>query len=180
MSEPFLGQITLFPYSFPPKNWADCAGQIMPIMQNTALFSLLGTTYGGDGRVTYALPDLQGRVALGNGTLPGGQTYDQGETAGEETVTIDQGSMPSHGHSLNATQDAGAVNTPAGNVLATVFVGDLSGGNQGNVYSPEAPNTTLQPNSITPAGNTQPHLNLQPSLVLRYCIAMSGLYPRRP
>lgn len=179
MSEPFIGQITLFPYIFPPRNWADCAGQILAIQQNTALFSLIGITYGGNGSTTFGLPDLQGRVALGSGPLPGGSDYAVGDSQGVESVTIDTGTMPAHTHSLNATQDAGTVNTPAGNVLATVFVGDLSGGNQGNVYSPEAPNTTLTPASIAPSGGTAAHNNLQPSLTLRYCIALQGVYPRR-
>ncbi len=179
MSEPFIGQVTLFPYSFPPKGWADCAGQTLPISQNTALFSLLGINYGGNGTTTFNLPDLQGRVALGKGQLPGGEDYVQGDTGGVESVTIDNATMPAHGHALQATQDAGTVNTPAGNVLATVFVGDLSGGSQGNVYSPQTPDSTLAPASITQAGETQPHSNLQPTLVLRYCIAMSGIFPQR-
>lgn len=179
MSEPFLGQISLFPYSFPPKGWADCVGQLMPISQNTALFSLLGINYGGNGTTVFGLPDLQGRVAVGMGQLPGGGDYVQGDIGGNESVTIDSTTMPAHGHALNATQDAGTVNTPAGNVLATVFVGDLSGGNQGNVYNPETPDSTLEPASITQAGGTQPHSNLQPSLVLRYCIALTGVFPQR-
>lgn len=179
MSEPFIGQISLFPYSFPPKGWADCAGQLMPITQNTALFSLLGINYGGNGTTTFGLPDLQGRVALGKGQLAGGGQYFQGDTGGDEFVTIDGATMPAHGHSLNATQDAGTVNTPTGNVLATVFVGDLSGGSQGNVYSPETPDSTLEPSSVTQAGGTRAHSNFQPSLVLRYCIALNGVFPQR-
>lgn len=179
MSEPFLGQITLFPYNFPPKNWADCQGQLLPIAQNTALFSLLGTMYGGNGTSNFALPDLQGRVALGQGSLPGGSIYDMGEKGGQEAVALDTNAMPAHGHSLNATTDPGTVNTPAGNVLASVVTGDFSGSNLGNVYNPGPRNTTLQPTAVGPSGGSQPHTNLQPSLALRYCIAMVGIFPTR-
>jgi len=179
MSEPFIGQITVFPYSFPPKGWADCVGQVMPISQNTTLFALLGTRYGGDGRTTFGLPDLQGRVAVGQGLLAGGSTYVMGEKGGLENVTLTQGSMPSHSHSLNATTDPGTVNTPGGNTLATVITGDFAGSNQGNVYNPGSRNTTLAASSVGPSGGSQPHGNLQPSLGLRYCIAMTGMFPPR-
>lgn len=179
MSEPFLGQITMFPYSFPPRDWADCQGQLVPISQYSALFSLLGTRFGGDGKVTFALPDLQGRVAVGQGAPPGRANYDMGETGGAETVAITTESMPSHGHSLNATQTPGTVNTPAGNLLSTVFVGDFGVGSEGDVYNPSAPTTTLMPKAIAPAGGQMPHDNLQPFLTLRYCISMAGIYPQR-
>src|SRR3979490_1133720 len=98
MSEPFLGQITVYPYTFPPRGWLDCSGQLLPIQQYTALFSLLGTNFGGDGRVTFGLPDLQGRVPVGQGQLLGGGTYSMGETSGAENVTLDIQSMPAHSH----------------------------------------------------------------------------------
>lgn len=179
MSEPFIGQITLFPYPFPPKGWADCLGQLLPIAQNTALFSLLGTQYGGDGKTTFALPNLQSRVAVGQGMLVGGSTYMMGETAGAQTVTVDQNAMPSHTHTLNATTSDGTTNTPAGNLLANVFQGDFQGGSQGNVYNPAPPDTTLVPASVGPAGGSQPHNNMQPYLALRYCIALTGIFPPR-
>lgn len=179
MSEPFIGQITVFPYSFAPKGWADCAGQLLPIAQNTALFSLLGTYYGGDGRVTFALPDLRGRVPIGIGQNPGGSDYSIGEMTGVETVTLTTATMPQHTHSMNATQNQGTVNTPAGNVTASVVQGDFTGSNQGFVYNPGTPNTSLQPASIGISGGSQAHNNVQPSLALRYCIAMVGIFPPR-
>ena len=180
MSEPFLGQITLFPYSYPPAGWADCQGQLLPITQFTALFSLLGINYGGNGTTNFCLPDLQGRVAVGQGQSPGGSDYSLGEIDGAEIVTIDSTSMPSHSHSLNATQETGTVNTPGGNLLASVFFGDLSGGAHGDVYNPGAPNTTLVPATISSNGGSQPHNNIQPTLTLRYCIALKGVFPPRP
>jgi microcystin-dependent protein len=179
MSEPFLGQITLFPYNFPPRNWADCQGQLLPISQNTALFSLLGTNFGGDGRVTFGLPDLQGRAAVGQGTLPGGSSYSMGEQDGVESVQLITTTMPSHTHSLNATTVQGTTNAPAGGVLALAAKGTLRARNVGNIYNPAAPNTPLVPATVALAGGGQPHNNVQPLLVLRYCIALSGIFPSR-
>lgn len=179
MSTPFLGQITLFPYSFPPVGWMDCAGQLLPIAQYTALFSLLGTYYGGDGRVTFALPDLRGRIPVNNGQLIGGSDYTLGQVGGVENVTVDSQTLPQHSHGMSATQVQGTVNTPAGNVLASVVQGDFTGSNQGFVYNPGAPNTALQPASIGVVGGQAPHNNIQPSLVLRYCIAVTGIFPPR-
>src|ERR1700761_3574060 len=107
MSEPFLGQITVFPYTFPPNGWADCSGQLLPIAQNTALFSLLGVQYGGDGRTTFGLPDLRGRIPLGQGQLTGGGNYAMGETDGLEAVTLGIPTMPQHTHALNAATASG-------------------------------------------------------------------------
>jgi microcystin-dependent protein len=179
MSEPFLGQITLFPYTFPPINWADCQGQLLPISQNTALFSLLGVNFGGNGTSNFALPDLQGRVAVGQGTLAGGGDYIVGEAAGVETVTLLTSTMPLHNHSLDATTALGSTNAPAGTVLATVAKGPLQSRDKGNIYDPAAPNTTLVAQSLQPAGSGTPHNNVQPSLVLRYCIALNGIFPAR-
>lgn len=180
MAEPFLGQITLFPYNFAPKGWADCAGQLLPIQQNTALFSLLGTFYGGNGVTTFALPDLQGRLPMNYGTMAGGSTYAIGETAGTETVTLTQAEVPPHTHSLNATTSVGSTNLPAGAVMAQLAKGTLQGKDRGNIYNPAAPNAPLTAASVTLNGGQQPHNNIQPSLVLRYCIAVSGIFPSRP
>ncbi|HET7881836.1 MAG TPA: tail fiber protein [Acetobacteraceae bacterium] len=179
MSQPFLGQITLFPYTFPPRGWADCQGQLMPISQNTALFSLLGTTYGGDGRTTFALPDLQGRAAVGQGTLSGGSVYGLGEQTGSENVGLIPQAMPAHNHALNATTSQGTTNTPSGALLATAALGPPRQSNRGNVYNAATPSTGLVGTSVAPAGGGQPHNNVQPSLVLRYCIAISGVFPSR-
>jgi len=180
MSQPFLGQITLFPYNFAPRGWANCQGQLLPISQNTALFSLLGTMYGGDGRTTFGLPDLQGRAAVGQGTLAGGGTYALGEQDGVEGVTLTTSTMAGHNHNVNATTSQGTINAPAGALLATAALGPPRQSNRGNVYNPGAPNTGLVPASVGPAGSGQPHNNVQPSLVLRYCIAINGIFPSRP
>jgi microcystin-dependent protein len=179
MSDPFLGQITLFPYNFAPLGWADCQGQLLPISQNTALFSLLGTQFGGNGTSNFALPDLQGRAAGGQGTLAGGGTYTMGEQAGAETVTITTATMAAHNHSLNATTTQGTTNAPAGALLATVALGNPRDSSKGKIYDPAQPNTSLVAASLQFAGNGAPHNNVQPSLVLRYCIALRGVFPAR-
>jgi microcystin-dependent protein len=181
MSEPFIGQSTLFPYNFAPQNWIECQGQLLPIRQYSALFSLLGTSFGGNGTTTFAVPDLQGRVAVGMGSLPGGGVYDIGQQDGVENATVSTAQMAAHNHSLNATQNNGTVNTAAGNILSSAFV-DGGFGNpsaQGNVYNPGIPNTPLQPGSLGLAGSSLAHNNMQPFLALRYCIALSGVFPSR-
>ena len=180
MSEPFLGQITVFPYGFPPSGWADCAGQLLPIQQYTALFSLLGTQYGGNGTTNFALPNLQGTVPVGQGVQTGGSSYVMGETGGTETVAITTASMPNHGHSLNATTVLGTVNSPNGHLLASALKGAPLSGFKGEIYNAAVPDTALAPGSIGLAGGSQPHNNTQPFLVLRYCIAMQGIFPPRP
>jgi microcystin-dependent protein len=179
MSEPFLGQITVFPYNFAPYGWADCAGQLLPISQNAALFSLLGVQYGGNGTSTFALPDLQGRVPVGQGQLQGGSDYVMGEEAGAETVSITSATLPSHSHSLNATAAHGATNEPAGQLLATPYTGTPRAYTKGNIYNTAPADTALAPTAVSPAGGSQPHNNIQPSLVLRYCIALQGVFPAR-
>jgi microcystin-dependent protein len=181
MSEPFLGQITVYPYTFPPYGWLDCAGQLLPISQYAALFSLLGTAYGGNGTTTFGLPDLQGRVPVGQGQLAGGSNYAMGETDGAENVTLLIANMPAHNHGLTASTAKGSTNNPSGNILATPLVGGGRGpaADKGNIYNPAAPATALAPSSIGLAGGSQPHNNIQPSLVLRYCIAITGTFPTR-
>ncbi|MDR3529655.1 MAG: tail fiber protein [Rhodopila sp.] len=179
MSEPFLGQIALFPYNFAPRGWADCAGQLLPIRQYTALFSLLGTYYGGDGRMTFALPNLQGTVPVGQGTQPGGSTYIIGETEGSESVTLTTASMPAHSHPLSATTVHGTINSPGGNLLATPQQGNPPLTSKGEIYNTAAPDTSLTQASIQPTGGSLPHNNVQPFLVLRYCIALQGIFPPR-
>ena len=179
MSEPFLGQITLYPYTFAPYGWMDCAGQILPLSQYSALFSLLGVNYGGNGTSNFALPDLQGRVAVGQGQLTGGSDYVIGEAAGEENVTLASNQSAMHSHSLNATTAHGTSGATAGNLLATGQTGTPREPNTSSIYNPQNPNTTLAPLAITSAGGTQPHNNLQPFLVLRYCIALTGVFPSR-
>jgi microcystin-dependent protein len=179
MAEPFLGQITVFPYSFPPYGWMDCAGQLLSVAQYSALFNLLGTTYGGNGTTTFGLPDLQGRIPLGQGQSPGGSNYEMGEIDGLEGVTLAVTTIPSHTHGLSATGSDGQTNNPAGKVLAKATTTGRDGP-QGNIYNAATPNTALTPASVGTAGGSLPHNNIQPSLVLRYCIAVSGVYPARP
>jgi microcystin-dependent protein len=180
MQDPFLGQITLYPYNFAPFNWATCEGQLLPISQNAALFSLLGTNFGGNGTSTFALPDLRGRVPLGMGQLTGGGDYLMGEEGGEETVAINPATMAQHNHSLNAATADGMVNNPSGQLLAQPLAGDRQHGSaSSDIYNPGTPNTTLVPATLSVSGNNIPHKNLQPSLVLTPCIALRGVFPSR-
>lgn len=179
MAQPFLGQIALFPYNFAPRGWARCQGQLMSISQNTALFSLLGTTYGGNGKTTFQLPNLEGDVALQAGQGPGLSPYDLGEAVGSPTVTLQTTELPSHTHGVNA--DSGIANSasPSGNLYKD---GQIPGS---PAYAIASYNTSLQPQvALNPAtigfsGNSAPHNNMMPTLVLNYCIAMQGVYPPR-
>lgn len=164
MTEPFIGEIQVFPFGFAPRGWAQCNGQLMPINQYQALFSLLGTMYGGDGRTTFALPDLRGRVPLGVGA---GTT--QGERAGEETHTLYVAEMPAHVHGANASSAAPSTPNPAGAAWA----------NMGADSYAASPNSQLAGNAVTPTGGGQPHENRSPYLTLNYCIAVVGIFPSR-
>ena len=173
--EPILGQICLFGFNWAPRGWAQCNGQLLPISQNTALFSLLGTLYGGDGITTFGLPDLRGRVAIGAGQGPGLSAYTQGEQTGTENVTLISSQMPSHTHLMTASTDSQSSGSPGGNSF-----GSAGRGAGDNVYAKGATNLIPMGCSVTPAGGGQPHNNLQPLLVLNYCIALEGVYPSRP
>lgn len=169
MAEPFLGQIALFPYNFAPQGWAFCNGQVMSIAQNSALFALLGTTYGGNGTTTFALPDLRGRVPVGFGQGPGLQSYSLGEQAGVEAVTLIQSQMPQHYHGVNCNTGDPDQGGPGNNFLAS-----------GQVYAGAAsPGQAMNPAMLTPAGGSQPHENRPPFLALNYCIALQGIFPSR-
>ncbi|MCC6536129.1 MAG: phage tail protein [Bryobacterales bacterium] len=165
--EPFIGQLMCVGFNFAPKNWALCAGQLLPIAQNTALFSLLGTQYGGDGRVTFALPDLRGRVPVGQGQGPGLSNYTIGEMAGTENVTLITSQMPQHTHAVNAN---------AGDAVEASPVNAFP--SAGGAYNTQA-NTTMNPGMAGIAGGNQPHPNQQPYLVLNWIIALSGIFPPR-
>ncbi len=164
MSQPFLGEIKIISWNFAPKGWAFCNGQLLPINQNQALFSILGTTYGGDGRVNFALPDFRGRVPIHQG---GGFTL--GEKGGEEFHTVISSEMPAHNHFFNASNKADGtnVNTPSGNFPANSSVSPYR----------QAANTTLHPQSVTNTGGSQPHENRQPFTVLNLIIALQGIFP---
>lgn len=167
---PYLGEILAVPYNFAPHGYALCAGQIMSISQNTALFSLLGTTYGGDGRVTFALPDLRGRSAISSGQGAGLTVRDLGEMDGEEQVTLTVSQMPSHTHSVQGSSVVGTSVTPDGNVWATQ--------SRLKIFSAAA-NTLMSPGATSISGGSQPHDNRSPYTVLNYVIALQGIFPPR-
>jgi microcystin-dependent protein len=171
MSEPFLGEIRIVGFNFAPKGWAFCDGQLLPISQNTALFSLLGTTYGGDGRSTFALPNLQGRAAMHPGRGPGLTSRRLGEQGGVETVTLTQAQMPRHSHSFQFQDGDADQADPAGNALAITDGLPMytNPGNTVNMASSALPNQ----------GGSQPHNNMQPYLTMNFVIALIGLYPLR-
>ncbi|HVF61350.1 MAG TPA: tail fiber protein [Thermoanaerobaculia bacterium] len=171
MADPFVAEIRIFPFNFAPKGWAWCDGQLMPLSQNTALFSLLGTTYGGNGKSNFALPDLQGRAPMHPGQGPGLSLHDLGEIGGSETVTLLESEIPSHSHSLVASQADGVERIPTDQLLAT--------GIGISAYQTPGPLTQLSPNGLTPAGGDQPHNNLQPYLTFYFCIALQGVFPPR-
>jgi microcystin-dependent protein len=180
MPEPFIGQIAAFPYDFAPLGWMECAGQLLPINQYAALFSLLGTNFGGDGTRTFGLPDLQGRAAISQGTAAGGSPYAIGDKGGVETVALVASNVPTHSHALQAATVLGTTNSPTGAVLATVAKGPPRSRDQGQIYNTGTANTKLVPGSIgTAGGNGQAHDNVQPLLTLRYCIALNGMFPPR-
>jgi microcystin-dependent protein len=176
MSDPFLGEIRIFGGNFAPNDWAFCNGQIMSIAQNNALFSLLGTIYGGDGIQTFALPDLRGRVPLSFGQGPGLSSYSQGEASGTETVTLISTQMPSHIHALNASGVSAEQPSPLNNTLAVVNDGTRT---SYNGYTATAPTGAMAPTSIGTSGGNQPHPNMQPYLCVNFIIALQGIYPSR-
>ena len=171
--DPFVAEIRIFPFNFAPKGWAFCNGQILPISQNTALFSLLGTTYGGDGTSNFALPNLQGNAPMHPGQGPGLSLHDLGETGGSDTVTLLTSEMPSHTHSLRAATDLGDLNAPA---PARSLARSDGGFAYQNATSGLVP---LANAAIAPIGGDQPHNNLMPYLTLNFCIALQGVYPPR-
>ena len=184
MSEPFLGQIEIFAFGFPPKGWTLCNGQIMSIAQNQALFSLLGTTYGGNGTTTFALPDLRSRLPNGFGQMTAGPYYNLGQNAGEEQHTLISTEMPSHNHFLMADSTTTGANnggTPSSASVLGNSAGSISTGSTftTQMYSSRSFNNTLAPQVIGLNGGGQPHENRMPYLVLNFCIAINGVFPSR-
>ena len=171
----FLGSLLLVPYNFAPTGWALCNGQLLPISQNTALFSLLGTTYRGDGVSTFALPDLRGRVPISAGQGPGLQNYSLGQSGGAETATLTSTQLPSHSHNMNAVSGAGNNSNPANRFLADSPGGTVNTG----IYSSSQPNSTLNANAISPAGGNQPVDIRSPFLTFNWIIALQGIFPSR-
>ena len=180
MSEPFVGQVIAVGFNFAPVGWALCQGQLLPISQNTALFSLLGTTYGGNGTTTFALPDLRGRIANAFGQGPGLQLYNLGQTGGEESHTLVLGEMTAggHTHAVNATNNGqtGGTNVPSAAVTLGAGYSSETGSPAVNIYSSAAP--TIAMGSLGQAGG-QPHENRMPFLAMNYCIALQGIFPSR-
>lgn len=176
MADPFVAEIRIFPFTFAPKGWAFCNGQILPISQNTALFSLLGTTYGGNGQSTFALPNLQGNAAMHPGQGQGLSLRDLGETGGAQFVTLLESEMPSHSHNVIAQVPVADTNLATDNVLARSSVGGTT------PYQPPAGAPLVPmalPQALGPAGGSLPHNNMQPFLTLNFCIAMQGVFPPR-
>ena len=177
MADPFVAEIRIFPFNFAPKGWAWCDGQLMPLSQNTALFSLLGTTYGGDGKSTFALPDLRGRAPMHPGQGPGLSLHDLGETGGSETVTLLISEIPAHSHTRSVSSQLGLDNQPQVGGAGQLFaLGDGI-----NLYGSAASNLTAMGGSaLAPAGGNAPHNNLQPYLTFYFNIALQGVFPPRP
>jgi microcystin-dependent protein len=164
MAEPFVAEIRIMSFGYAPRDWAQCNGQLLPIAQNQALFSLLGTTFGGDGRVNFALPDLRGRVPIHVGS-----SHTPGERGGEQAHTLSTGELPPHRHTLNALATDGSLVVPAGGMLAKAA--------PANAYHAPASMVEMNPASIASVGGSQAHLNMQPFLTLNFCIAMNGIFP---
>ena len=174
MADPFVAEIRIFPFTFAPKGWAWCNGQLIPISQNTALFALLGTTYGGDGKSTFALPDLEGRAPMHPGQGPGLSLHDLGEAGGSETVTLLESEIPAHPHALMA-------NAFPANIQAPSQVRALAQSTGGVAYkTPPGTLTQMNPISLSPAGGDGPHNNMQPYLTFNFNIALQGVFPPRP
>ena len=174
MADPFVAEIRIVPFNFAPKGWAFCDGQILPISQNTALFSLLGTTYGGDGKSTFALPDIEGRSVMHPGQGPGLSLHDLGETGGSETVTLLQSEMPFHNHNLMASGTNASTANPSNQTSLARSFGGLA-------YKVDPPGATaaMALECIAPTGGDQPHNNLMPYLVMNFVIALQGIFPPR-
>ncbi len=173
MSEPFLGMIAIYGFNFAPRGWAQCNGQILPIAQNTALFSLLGTTYGGNGQTTFALPDLRGRVSNSAGQGPGLSSYDLGQVGGTESATLTINNMPGHNHTYTIPANAsdGTTTEPS----ATTYLGQPAA----NLYTTGGPGVQMAGGNTGLTGGSQPFSILQPYLTLNYCIALEGIFPSR-
>jgi microcystin-dependent protein len=173
MADPFVAEIRIFPFTFPPKGWAFCNGQLLPISQNTALFALLGTFYGGDGKSTFALPGLQGSAPIHQGQGPGLSEYIIGQQGGTQTVSLLESEIPVHTHFLRcATQDSADV----GLINPNATFAQAGGGSPYQASS----NTQLAPQALTPTGGDLPHNNMMPFLTLNFNIALQGVFPQRP
>lgn len=176
MADPFVAEIRIFPFTFAPRGWAFCEGQLLPISQNTALFALLGTTYGGDGRSTFGLPNLSGRIPVHSGQGPSLSLRDLGESGGQAAVALLESELPMHNHTARALNDVGDATSPTGAAWATPRVGRAS---EPSYAAPGTATTGVSP-GVVPTGNSAPHNNMPPYLAVRYCIALQGIFPPRP
>jgi microcystin-dependent protein len=174
VADPFVAEIRIFPFNFAPRGWAWCNGQLMPLSQNTALFSLLGTTYGGNGKSNFALPDLQGRAPMHPGQGPGLSLHDLGETGGSETVSLLESEIPAHSQSIVGANFPGDVQTPNN----TVALARTGGGNSFQTTT-NANTVAMSDQALAPAGGDQPHNNMQPYLTFYFNIALQGVFPPR-
>lgn len=172
MADPFVAEIRIFPFNFAPAGWAFCNGQLLPISQNTALFSLLGTTYGGNGKSNFALPDMQGNAPMHPGQGPGLSLHDLGETGGSQTVTLLESEIPAHTHGICTYNDVGEDRAPDTNEALARSTGGL-------LYAPPGTIVQLAFEALVPAGGSMPHNNMMPYLTLNFCIAMQGIFPPR-
>lgn len=169
MADPFVAEIRLFGFNFAPNGWAFCNGQLLPLSQNTALFSLLGTTYGGNGKSNFALPNLQGNVPIAPGQGPGLSLYDLGQTGGSQTVSLLESEIPSHSHPLVASDERGDLTSPAAGYFASGT----------DMYQLGAAGGQMAPTALTLAGGSLPHNNMMPFLTVNMCIALQGVFPPR-
>ncbi|MBD2099557.1 phage tail protein [Leptolyngbya sp. FACHB-261] len=172
MSEPFIGEIRLFAGNFAPRGWAFCDGQLLPLAQSTALFSILGTTYGGNGKTTFALPDLRGRVPIHAGTGSGLSPYELGQAGGQEQVMLTVAELPTHSHDVSVNSKKANQLEPVGHILAEA--------ERRKIYSTGNPDATMHSATIANTGHSQPHENRQPYLALHYIIALEGFFPPQP
>ena len=180
MADPFLGEIRIFAQSRIPTGWLACDGQILSIFQYGFLYSLLGTTYGGDGRTTFGLPDLRGRIPLNQGQLPGGENYVIGRKIGYEKITLNENQMPIHSHELMVTSTSAKERVPADHVIAATPVNTDPKADPDYVFSSEEPDVAMMAESISKTGGGQPIENRMPYITLCYCIAIQGTSPHRP
>jgi microcystin-dependent protein len=176
---PFLGQILMVAFNFAPVGWALCNGQLLSIGQNNALFALLGTTYGGDGINTFALPNLQSRVAIHQGQGSGLSPYSMGSAGGTENVTLLAQQMPSHNHLINVNNTPGTAPDPTNNIQAEAGTGDPRNPTLTSQFTSAAATGTMAPNAVSMAGGGQPHANIQPYLTMNFIIALQGIFPSR-
>ena len=175
MADPFVAEIRIFGFNFAPRGWATCDGQLLPLSQNTALFSLLGTTYGGNGKSNFALPNMAGNVPMHWGQSTTGTIYDLGQSSGTATVTLLESEMPVHNHTFRVASDIATENAPDPTRV-------LTSSNNGSAYAPAGTTPVVQMNlqELKPTGSSFPHNNLQPYLTLMFCIALQGVFPARP